>query len=525
MHRDFRNRSPGKTPESAAEAEYRLFVKEIFGVDLLAPSAEEAKAQAKREQLEWAATISTRAEDELRRLQREEAAAAERRQLVEWVASISEPSWGERSDIPVSPDVRESVDPITGFDAPPVRESNWNPADHPRTGSPPNRGWWASKGGGAGGSGAPADASDPSRWYLPSDDKGRWISGKKGEGIFRLNTPVDVNGKMVRDIKFKNGAPILDGFTLPGKTATIVLTGDGATDIRNAEEAWKKLNPGKELPRNATFHHDLLHATEHTVIIDGKKTKVLVGKMPLIPTAANQAVFHEGTAAVGKKYYHGLATDTDAVKALAKKEASLAGDAGSVVAKAAKKIKPGQVAKGILPFVGRNVVRAIPLVGTGLAIAEFADNVKAHGVGGAVARATPVLGDLMSAHDLGSALADDIKTRADQRLAQTQADINRPVDEAGQKANEQTIKAYNELAPQIRVTNNAYEGQRIVDPHEVVDALQTYRDEMATWNHVKAEGSEHIDYEARAAESKEKLKKSLIRASQPPEPKPQATAT
>jgi hypothetical protein len=228
---------------------------------------------------------------------------------------------------------------------------------------------------------------------------------------------------------------------------------------------------------------------------------------------------------VAKKYYHGLAIDVDVVKSLAKREASLAGSAGTVVGRAAAKIKAGKIAKGVLPFVGRNVIRAIPLVGTGLAILEFADNVKAHGIGGAAARATPVLGDLISAHDLGSELASDITSKANDEADAKLRTINAPVEEAQQKANEQTVRAFKELAPQIQVTNNTYEGQRLVDPYDISDALRTYRDEMAVANRLRAVGSGHIEYSEAAANSKEKLKKRLIRASQAPDPQPSGPMT
>ena len=393
----------------------------------------------------------------LHELEQAEAAAARQRELQNWVAKISEPKWGERDDRPLNESTRRFVDAITGHDSPAdISEAGFNP-NQPRD----DHGRW-SAGGGGGATSVGTDPNDHSRWYLPSDDKGTWVKGTKGEGTFRLKKPIDVNGKLVSEIEFTKGVPILDGLTLPGKSPTIILTGDHNTDIDNAKAAWRRLNPGKKLPSDATFHHDLLHVTEHTVEINGKKTKVLIGKMHLIPTEANKAVFHQGSASVAKKYYHSLAADAEMVKSLAKKEASLAGRAGTEVAMASRKIKPGKIAKGLLPFVGRNVARAIPLVGTGLAVLEFADNVKAHGVGGAVARATPVLGDLIAAHDVGSALADDVKKNASDEVERTIARINAPVEEAQRLANEQTVKAYNELAPQIRVTNPAYEGEQQV---------------------------------------------------------------
>ena len=447
----------------------------------------------------------------------------------------------------------------------------WDPDKHPRGGFPQNRGWfshaWGAGGAqkvGAGSKAAPSyasapdslraryftvsnktpkkgtsragatasarlsavgqqDASDPSRWYLPADDKGEWIGGQKGHGTFRLKTPLEANGKIVREIEYKNRVPVLDKFALPGKSATIVLTGDSKTDIRNAERAWKNLNPGKSLPPRSTFHHDLLHVVEETHTINGKKTKVLVGKMHLVPTKINQVVFHEGSAGVAKKFYQGLGIDVAAVKELAKAEASLAGRGSKVVAKATKKIIRGNISKGVLRFVGRNVVRAIPIAGTGLAILEFSDNVEAHGVGGAVARTIPVLGSLISAHDLGSDLAkqitDEANAAADLRV------LNADVTEAWKKASEQTIEAFHELTPQIQVTNVRQSGQgSLVNPHEIADALRIYRNAMQRANYFKSNKVKVFDFDAEAARNKQELKESLTTACQKNAPRTQKPA-
>lgn len=310
---------------------------------------------------------------------------------------------------------------------------------------------------------------------------------------------------------------MLDKFALPGKTATIILTGDRNADIRNAEIAWKKLNPGKELPKNATFHHDLFHLVEETVEIDGKKTKVLVGKMQLIPTKVNGIVFHQGSASVAKHFYNGLDIDVASVKKLAKDEASLAAKGGKIVAKAARKIVPGKIAKAVLPFVGRKVVRAIPLIGTGLAIVEFADNVEAHGIGGAVVRATPLLGDLVSAYDLGSDLARQITDEANAAVDANTAALNAPVTKAWKKASEQTIEAFQELAPQIQVTN-VYGPNGLVDPEEVATALKIYRTRMQQANLLKSENAPGFDFDSAATDAKRDFKERLTKAAQKDEP-------
>ena len=405
----------------------------------------------------------------------------------------------------------------------------WNPDQPRQPKGTPQGGQWAPKGGGGasgGGSGfggrvaggaqqIPANPSVPSRWYLPSDAKGDWL-GAKGHSTFRLKTPVEINGKLLRDIEFTNGVPVLDKFALPGNTATIILTGDHPTDIRHAEEAWRNLNPGKDLPTNATFHHDLLNATEQTVTIDGKKAKVVVGKMQLVPTAVNDAVFHEGSASVARKYYQGLGVDVGSVARLAKEEARHAGKSRSVVSRALSKIKAGKIAKGLAPLVGRSITRAIPIVGSGLAIFEFADNVEAHGIGGAVARATPLLGDLISASDLGSDLAKQIRDEADEAAGEAQRQLNEPSRKAWEQADEQTIAAYNDLAPQIQVTNppRSGNGAGLVDPNEIAAALHEYREAMQNANFKRNVGTKGFDFDAASAHNKQQLRWRLERASQ-----------
>ncbi|HEX4145626.1 MAG TPA: hypothetical protein VHY91_19125 [Pirellulales bacterium] len=380
-------------------------------------------------------------------------------------------------------------------------------------------GQWTSNGGGGGGSGGgrkptggPAPKpEDGSRYYLPAETRGEW-EGPPGNSKFRLEKPVIANGKTVTHIEFKNGLPDLDKFALPGKTATIILTGDSKADIRNAKTAWQKLNPGKPLPADSVFHHDLLNAAEHIVTIDGKKTKVLVGKMPAVDNDVHR-LFHKGSASAAREMYEVLGTDVAAVKKLATKEASLAGKKGTIVARAAEKIVSGVVPKGIRHLVGRSIARVIPLVSTGLAIIEFSDNVEAHGVAGAVARATPVLGDLISFHDLGSELAKQIRDDASAASDSHLKALNAKANEAWDKASQQTIDAFNELAPTVKVTN-PYSPDGYVEPKEVADAVESYRQAMQAANSLQAHKARHFDFSAAAARAKQELKERLTNACQ-----------
>jgi hypothetical protein len=353
---------------------------------------------------------------------------------------------------------------------------------------------------------------------LPADEKGTW-TGDKGNSAFRPKTPVDVDGKLVHEVQFIRGLPVLDDFASPGNTVAIVLTGNRDADIRNATAAWKKLHPNDSVPIDCTFHHDLLQVTEETVEINGKKTKVLVGKMQLIPRRAHRLVFHEGSASVADKFYKGLGADVASIKEFAKQHAALADDADGIVAKAARKIVPNRIVKGVLPFVGRSIVRAIPIVGTGLAIIEFSDNVEAHGIGGAVVRTVPVLGDLVSANDLGSDLAKQITDTANLELGDAYKKANDPVATSWKSAGEDTIRTFHALAPQIAVTNQPGSNGR-VDVNEIGDALEAYRREMQIAYNLKETRGAAYNFAAAAATAKQKLKSKLTDACQRNKPKP-----
>ena len=134
-------------------------------------------------------------------------------------------------------------------------------------------------------------------------------------------------------------------------------------------------------------------------------------------------------------------------------------------------------------------------------------------MGDAVARAVPVLGDLISAHDLGSDLAKQITDEANAALDANARAINAPVAEAAQKASEQTIKAFCELAPQIQVTN-PYGPNGLVDPQDVADALKLYCAAMQQANLLRSRNAPNFDFNVRAARIKQELKERLTRACQ-----------
>jgi hypothetical protein len=132
-----------------------------------------------------------------------------------------------------------------------------------------------------------------------------------------------------------------------------------------------------------------------------------------------------------------------------------------------------------------------------------------------------IVGDLIAAHDLGSDLAkqivDDANANADQHLRA----LNAPVQKAWDKATDQTIAAFNELAPLIEVTNvKQSEAGDLVDPHEIAEALRAYRDEMGVANYQRAVKGKSFDFDSVAARNKQELKERLTRASQRDAPPP-----
>ena len=259
-------------PDRRAPTEAWLFAQALLGKPIPKIVSPEVRARARREELERLAQSSRHHAEELSRLQRAEAEALRERELLEFAAAISSTAESRlKALLREEAAEREAWRRAEAFVARLLEgHGNYDPSKHPRTGTAPNRGYFAATGGaagrgsatgggpqtvfaaphGSGGSGKRIDVSPgSSQWHLPSDDKGTWL-GEKGKSTFRLKTPEKVNGKLVRDIEYHQGVPILDKFALPGRTATIVLTGDHDTDIRHAEEAWKRLNPGRVLPKN-----------------------------------------------------------------------------------------------------------------------------------------------------------------------------------------------------------------------------------------------------------------------------------
>ena len=132
-----------------------LFAQAIQGKPIPNAFRAKAEARAKREQLEWLASISSRHEEQLRRLLNAEAEARHQRELLEWLATISEEhEWKLRTLLREEANAREEQRLWERYTEDQTAQEAWDSSKHPRQGGPPNPGWWASAGGG----GAPGNA-------------------------------------------------------------------------------------------------------------------------------------------------------------------------------------------------------------------------------------------------------------------------------------------------------------------------------------------------------------------------------
>ena len=113
-------------------------------------------------------------------------------------------------------------------------------------------------------------------------------------------------------------------------------------------------------------------------------------------------------------------------------------------------------------------------------------------------------------------MAKQIRDEADAAAGEAQRQLNEPSRRAWEQADEQTIAAYNELAPQIKVTNTPQsgDGAGLVDPQEIAAALHGYREQMQNANLRRNVGLKGFDFDAAAAHNKQQLRNRLERASQ-----------
>jgi|GEM_PF-2951652 len=255
---------------------------------------------------------------------------------------------------------------------------------------------------------------------------GKWVKGAEGNGLLRLAESVTLpDGTIVREIPFRNGMPVFDQWAKGG--VMIAMTGDQAFDQAEARRMWEKRNPGNPIGEEFLFHHD-----GQVVELGKYKGKpVFGGRMQLVPVKVNE-IPHVGSARMARLFEldSDLAREVNSMSL--KGRGPLAGRLGKALARKARAVR-----------------RLIPIVGGLLTIIYFAEDVEAHGIGGAVARATPVLGDIIAAYDLGSELAADIRASGIEEIRRAAASANDPTELAHDAAERATAIAFNEIASQI----------------------------------------------------------------------------
>jgi hypothetical protein len=151
MHRNL-PKQPGDGSDGSPPSEAWLFSQAILGKPIPRIVSPEAKARAKREELERQAQFSSRHAEELRRLQATDAEARHDRELLEWTAQISTRAEDKlRALQQKEAEAREGWRRAEQF-AESLLEGNWDPSKHPH--APKGQhdgGQWVAKGGGGGG--------------------------------------------------------------------------------------------------------------------------------------------------------------------------------------------------------------------------------------------------------------------------------------------------------------------------------------------------------------------------------------
>lgn len=495
-----------------------------------------ASTSSERQRLERLAQYSPRHRDVLRNLTQRDAEARTDRRLLEWCANFSPRCETRLRDLARHDARRDGWLPSEAL-AEALSSRSWDPSKHPRGGYPENPGRWSPAAGGGSKSSTSSERSsrddsenllafadteredavaaaarkgekvyDHSDAYYPSEKKG-WWRGEKGQSDFMLKKPVVLKDKRVTRIRFVDTVPDLKPHAI-GESPFIIVTGDNDLDQLHAKIAWQKLNPGETIPSGTTFHHDALAAVRTKVPIGEQEIEGIVGRMQLVPIEINQAVMHGGSASIANRWYdrlrgRNIPIDMKAIRAAAKEQAALAKIATSAVREIAAGIKAGQVDDSVRPLMGR--AKKVFFLGPGLMLLTFPQDVKAHGLPGAIARATPVLGEIISAYDLGTELAQEIIDKADAKETKERKLHSNRVKAAWIVARQQTVAAYRELAPSIAVTNPT------VDDAQIGKVMTVYRNTMQQLNWLQSEQAiNYDDYTAGAKRAKDQLKRGLI---------------
>ncbi len=223
------------------------FAQLLLGEPLPDLAARRAEARRRYEQLEWLASISERHERELRAIQRQQAETRHQRETLEWLASISERHEeqlrklvGKEAEMRAIETFIERLAnglPVEVADGPSVQEAKWDSSKHPRVAKGnPDGGEFTSKGGEGTAATAPgvqklgSDSKKGSRnpgegplgqkqpivtkTQLPADERGSWISGTRGDGVFRFNdSPKNREAGLVgKEVRFENQHIAVGGF-------------------------------------------------------------------------------------------------------------------------------------------------------------------------------------------------------------------------------------------------------------------------------------------------------------------------
>lgn len=285
-------------------------------------------------------------------------------------------------------------------------------------------------------------AAKPDRPRLPQ--QGEWIKGKPGDGVFKLNKPIALpDGQLVDKVPYRDGMPFFDQWQLKDGDVMIAITGSQSFDRAQGKTMWDAKHGG-EFPKGFVLHHD--GQVTQLVTHDGKQ--VFVGRMQAVPKALNDGVPHIGSASAARRY----TLDSK----LAAEVNKLARE-GKGPLKALEKRFASMIAKQV-----KRASRVVPIVSGAVAILDFAENVEAHGVGGAIVRVAPLLGDLVAAYDLGRDVADSIVEQANEKLRRTYRDANEPVRQAHRAARKDTVEAFNEIAATLEVTKQFYRSDEII---------------------------------------------------------------
>jgi hypothetical protein len=294
---------------------------------------------------------------------------------------------------------------------------------------------------------------------------GRW-EGTPGNGIWRPSKPVVLkDGTKIERVIYRDGMPVFDEWS-KGEVF-VALSGEFGFDRAQAIRCWHG-NGGGELPGGFMFHHDGLV----TEVITFKCQEIYVGRMQLIPEDLNLKVPHLGSASAAR---HLAAARKNSTKRLADELNELALRGKGPLLKSAKRFK------SLIAKQAKRIGRIIPLVGGVLVILDFKENAEAHGIGGAIIRGTPLLGDIVSLYDVASDLADQIKSDAEREEESHREHVNRTVNQARQAAAEVTLKTFEELAGRLRVTNPYFEAESLKSPLE--EYFETVR--SLTWSRLE----------------------------------------